>query len=172
MHPRQFTQRPINRGLADVAASAQIGLPPQDLINAMYDIFGGYPRLNVLPYAYAFQLTAAEGNEIPANGTRRASIKISADASFIATYIMGASDGEYTIFYRMDASDRQLMNIPIHSATGVGTAERPYILPKPLLLEANTTISFDLQDLSGADNEVYFTMGGFKVYQRQYAMAG
>ncbi len=68
---------------------------------------------------------------------------------------------------RMDASDRQLMNQAIISSALVGTAERPAPLHKPLLLPANTTISFDLTDLSGATNQVYFTLAGFKVYNRK-----
>lgn len=149
-----------------------VGLPPQDLVNALYDIFGSYPRKNVLPYAYQFRLTSAESTALAPLGTRRASIKVSADAAFVASYIAGTSTGEYLAFMRTDASDRQLMDDPIHSAAMVGTAERPFILPKPLLLAPNTTISFDLTDLSNAINEVYFTFWGFKVYRRQYAMAG
>ena len=151
---------------------AALGMPPQDLVNSLYDIFGNYPRKNVLPYFYQFRLTVAEGTVLPANGTGRASIKVSADAAMVVLYWMGSSTGEYTLFARTDASDRQLMDDACHSATVVGTAERPMILGKPLLLAPNTTISFDLTDLSAAPNEVYFTMGGFKVYRRQYAMAG
>lgn len=176
-HPRQqyaYPQGLAQDGGAPEGARGQmaLGMPPQDIMNALYDIFGDYPRKNVLPYFYQFSLTTAEGTSLAANGTGRASIKVSADASFITTYWMGSSTGEYTLFARTDASDRQLMDDPCHSATVVGTAERPLILPKPLLLAPNTTISFDLADLSGDVNEIYFTMGGFKVYRRQYAMAG
>jgi hypothetical protein len=148
------------------------GLPPQDLINSLYDIFGKYPRKNVLPYFFSFSLTVAQGNALTALGTQRPSIKITADAAMISTLITGASTGEYTCFMRTDSSDRQLMQFPIHSAAMVGTAERPFPLPKPLLLAPNTTISFDITDLSNAVNEVYFTFCGFKVYRRQYAAAG
>lgn len=150
----------------------QTGLPPQDIINTLYDVLGSYPRKNVLPYFYEFNLRSANGEALAANGTARTNIRVSADAGFICTYLMGASTNEYFLFFRTDSSDRQLMNDPLHSATIVGTAERPMILPKPLLLAPNTTISFELTDLSGQENEVYFTMGGFKVYRRQYAMAG
>ena len=148
------------------------GLPPQDLINALYDIFGKYPRKNVLPYAFSWSLTQAQNNALAALGTARPSIKITADAAMIATLITGASTGEYTIFMRTDSSDRILMQFPIHSAAMVGTAERPFPFPKPLLLAPNTTLSFDITDLSNAVNEVWFTLWGFKVYRRQYAAAG
>lgn len=148
------------------------GLPPQDLINALYDIFGSYPRKNVLPYAFSWSLTTAQGNALTALGTARPSIKITADAAMIATLVAGASTGEYTIFMRTDSSDRILMQFPIHSAAMVGTAERPFKFPKPLLLAPNTTLSFDITDLRNAANEVWFTLWGFKVYRRQYAAAG
>jgi hypothetical protein len=155
-----------------MAPQAAYGLPPQDLINSLYDIFGAYPRKNVLPYAFSFNLLSSQGTAVTAGGTSRPSIKITADAAMIATLITGASTGEYSIFMRTDSSDRQLMIYPIHSAAMVGTAERPFPLPKPLLLAPNTTLSFDITDLSGATNEIWFTLWGFKVYRRQYAAAG
>lgn len=174
MHPGQQMMPGMGAGPVGVPEEQvpAMGMPPQDLINALYDIFGSYPRRNVLPYMYQFRLTEAEGTWLAAGGRGLASIKVSADASFICTYLTNGSTGEYLVFMRTDSSDRILMNDPVHSATAVGTAERPMILPKPLLLAPNTTITFELQDLSGAQNEIYFTMVGFKVYRRQYAMAG
>lgn len=134
---------------------------------ALYDVLGGYPLDNVLPYVYGFSLTAAQANQLAANQTRNASIKITADAAFVGMTIRGASTGDFLTFMRVDNSDRQLMNIPVHSAALVGTGERPAPLHKPLLLPANTTISFDVTDLSGAANDVYFYLHGFKVYQRR-----
>ncbi len=161
-----------DQGDAPMMPQAAFGLPPQDLINAMYDIFGAYPRKNVLPYAFSFNLLSADGKALTPLGTQRPSIKITADAAMIATLITGASTGEYSIFMRTDSSDRQLMIFPIHSAAMVGTAERPFPFPKPLMLAPNTTLSFDITDLSNATNEVWFTLWGFKVYRRQYAAAG
>jgi len=157
---------------ADPSDMEAFGLPPQDLINALYDIFGSYPRKNVLPYFFSFSLLSATGNALTPLGTQRPSIKITADAAMISTMFTGASTGEYSIFMRTDSSDRQLMQFPIHSASIVGTAERPFNLAKPLLLAPNTTLSFDIVDLSNATNEVWFTLAGFKVYRRQYAAAG
>lgn len=131
---------------------------------ALFDLLGAYPQANCLPYFYTFINSARTSNAIAANATVQQSIKISADAAFIGLSLRGASTGDYLAFMRTDASDRQLQNLPIHSTALVGTAERPGPLHKPLLLPANTTISFDLTDLSGATNEVYFVMAGFKLY--------
>lgn len=133
---------------------------------ASYDLLGAFPQEDILPYAYGISLTAAKGNPIPAGGTQQGSIRITADSAFVATQITGVSTGNYTVFPRTDSSDRQLVNEPIHSGGYVGTAERPHYLPKPLLLQANTTLSFDFNDLSGAQNEVFLYFVGYKVYRR------
>jgi hypothetical protein len=164
-HPRQFNRQ--------VLAGDQGGGPmSQELVNALYEIFGDYPRMNVLPYFYQFSLTAAAGTALAALGTRNPSIKVSADAAFVVKAFAGSSTADYLMSLRTDSSDRQLTDAPAHSSTLVGTAERPGYLAKPLLMAPNTTMSFQLTDLSGAQNEVYFTMIGFKVYQNQYASGG
>lgn len=145
--------------LAQVKALMQIR-------QSLYDLLGAFPQENVIPYFYNFSLTQAQGNALPANGSAVASIKISADSAFVAVSARGASSGDYLIFPRTDAGDRQLANQNIHSSAITGTAERPGPFHKPLLLPANTTISFDLTDLSGQINEVYFTLAGYKVYRR------
>lgn len=153
-------------GDAEREMSAADALSRQ-IVSALYDILGAYPRANVLPYWYAFSNTTAEGNAVGANATVQNTIKVSADAAFIATKIVGASTGDYLIFTRIAGSDRQLSNQPIHSVAFVGTAELPAILPKPLLIQPNSNINFDVTDLSGSTNEVYFTLAGFKVYNLQ-----
>jgi hypothetical protein len=140
---------------------------------SIFDVFGAFPQDNVIPYAYAFQNTASNGaagtpnGVLGANSTALNQIRISADSAFIAVSIRGVSDGPYTLFMQQDASDRQLQNIAVNADTVVGTAERPGPLHKPLLLPANTTISFTLADLSGSNNNVWFTLAGFKVYNRK-----
>ncbi len=141
----------------------------QGLRQALYNTVGGVPADNVLPYFYGFINTTANGNAIPASGTIQNSIKISADAAFIGASIRGSSDGDFTMFMRTDASDRQLMNIAVHSSAIMGTAERPGPLEKPLWLPANTTISFDVTDLTGVTNQLYFFIAGFKAYGRRIA---
>jgi hypothetical protein len=145
----------------------ELGLPPQDLINSLYDIFGSYPRKNVLPYANGFTLTGA--TQLAGGGTALPTIQTTSDAAHIITAITGTSTGEYSLMMRTDSSDRQLMTIPVNSAAMVGTGELPFKLPKPLMLAPNTTVSFSIVDLSGNANDVWLTLWGFKVYRRQYA---
>jgi hypothetical protein len=160
--------------MLDITKNELAGLPPavaaqvKAMLNvrqALFDVFGTYPPRNILPYCYSLERSVAQGNAIPAGQTVQDTIKVSADASFVACQITGASTGDYLTQMRIDNSDRILMNRPVHSSALVGTAERPHILPKPLLIGANATISFDLTDLSGAQNEVYFTLVGYKIYE-------
>jgi hypothetical protein len=140
---------------------------------AMFDIGGAFPQDNVIPYFYAFQNTASNGAAgtpngiLGANSTALNQIRISADSAFIAISARGVSDGPYTLFVQQDASDRQLQNLAVNADTVIGTAERPGPFHKPLLLPANTTISFALADLSGQNNNVWVTLAGFKVYNRK-----
>ena len=158
----------------DPASRAQV-LAMLDLRQAMFDILGSYPQDNVLPYYYSFSNTLRRGipgtpsGQIAANSTVQQSIKISADSAFVACSVRGASLGSYLAFFRTDSSDRQLMNAgePVVNVALVGTGQRPAPLHKPLLLPANTSISFDITDISGAPNDVYFTFAGFKVYNRK-----
>jgi hypothetical protein len=132
---------------------------------ALFDCFGTYPSANAMPYIYALERSTAKGNAIGAGLTIQDKVSISSDAAFVCTYITGSSTGDYLIQARLDASDRILMNIPVHSSTIVGTGEQQFKLPKPLLIPANATLSLDLTDLSGSANEVYLSLCGYKVYR-------
>lgn len=134
------------------------------LRQGLYDTLGTYPSENVMPYWYGFKNLTADGNALTASGTGNNSIKITAEAAFLATDVRVVSTGSFRIFARIDSSDRQLMNSSQHINNVAGTAQRPGFLAKPLLLPANTTISFDLTDISGAPNEVELTMNGYKIY--------
>lgn len=138
-----------------------------NLRQALFDILGSYPQDNVLPYFYSLSNTLAGGNAIAANTTVQNSIKISADSAFVALSVRGASTGDLSFFVRTDSSDRQLENIAVHSSNFMGTAQRPAPLHKPLLMPANTTLSFDLADLSGSTNQLFLTLAGFKIYNRK-----
>ncbi len=152
------------------------GLPPGDkaqvkaiyqLRQALFDILGSYPQDNVLPYQYSFNNTVLSNNAVAANATVQNSIKITADAAFVAMDIRAVVNGDFLLFMRIDSSDRQLMNQSVHSSIFAGTGQLPAPLRKPLLLPANTTLSFDITDLSGVQNEIRLTLSGFKVYNRR-----
>lgn len=162
---RQMVVQAVQSTIAQSASVTQS--ISKEIVKAMYDILGAYPRINVLPYWYQLSRTTAKGNAIAANATVSDTTKVSADAAFIATKVVGASTGDYLVNIRLAGSDRILMNEPIHSVAFVGTAERPAILPKPLLIQPNSNINYDLTDLSGSTNEVYLAWGGFKVYNLQ-----
>jgi hypothetical protein len=135
---------------------------------AIYEVLGNYPLDNVLPYVYGLQNRGSGVNPtIPANATVSNNFKVTADAAFIAMSVRGQSTGDFLVQARIDNSDRILMNIPVASSAFVGTGQRPAPLHKPLMLSANTTVSFDITDISGSPNDVFLYFFGFKVYQRR-----
>ena len=138
-----------------------------NLRQALFDILGSYPQDNVLPYQYSLNNSVLSNNAVAANATVQNSIKITADAAFVAMDVRGVINGDFYIFMRTDSSDRQLMNQAVHSGNFLGTAQRPAPLNKPFLIPANTTLSFDLTDLSGVQNQIFLTLSGFKVYNRK-----
>lgn len=138
-----------------------------NLRRALFDILGSYPQDNVIPYFYSLNNTIQSGNPIAANQTVQNSIKITADAAMIGMDMRGITNGDMLIFMRTDSSDRQLMNQPVHSSLLLGTGQWPSPLRKPFLIPANTTLSFDLTDISGQQNEIRLTIAGFKIYNRK-----
>lgn len=134
---------------------------------ALFDILGSYPQDNVLPYFYSLNNSVLGGNPIAANTTIQNSIKITADAAFVAMDMRATVQGDLLAFMRTDSSDRQLMNQPVNSNNLFGTGQWPSPLRKPFLIPANTTLSFDLTDISGAQNQIWLTLAGFKVYNRK-----
>ncbi len=159
----QFDIQPSEFAGLDPASRAQVKAT-LSLRQALFDILGSYPQSNVLPYFYNFTLNNLNSNAVTAGATVQALIKVSADAAFVGMSVRGKSTGDYLAFMRTDASDRQMQNLPTINGALVGTGERPAPLHKPLLLPANTTLSFDITDLSGETNEIYFTIAGFKLY--------
>lgn len=138
-----------------------------NLRQALFDILGAYPQDNVLPYQYGLTNNSLQGNAIAASATIQNSIKISADSAFVANDVRGISTGDLLFFMRTDSSDRQLMNQPMHSSNYMGTAQRPAPLHKPLLMPANTTVTYDISNLTAAVNELWLSLNGFKIYNRK-----
>jgi hypothetical protein len=112
-----------------------------------------------MPYWYSTQNLS-----FLANTTQQLSIKITAEAAFIATDLRAVTTGSCTLFIRVDASDRQLMNQAQNIANIAGTAQRPGFLAKPWLIPANSTLTIDVTDISGSTNSIYLTLNGFKLY--------
>lgn len=61
-------------------------------------------------------------------------------------------------------SGRDLMDTGVHLYNLFGSAERPFILPKPKLFDPNSTITGKLQNLSGTSYNVRLSFHGFKIF--------
>lgn len=154
-------------GALDISAAELLSLPPgpREMVKALLNIqgalfttFGDVPPGNVQPFFFGFTTT------LTALGTSTQNIRITQEADFVANAVVGTSDGDFTTLPRQDSSGRLLASIAVHNSALVGTAQRPGYLQKPWYLPANTTVTFDLTDLSNAENEVYFYLAGYKIF--------
>jgi len=81
--------------------------------------------------------------------------------SFRANFLVAQSDGAFSC--RLRVGDRYLSNIPIHSGNLFGTAANPMPLLVPISATKNDIIIFELQDLSGAPNNIRIGLIGVEL---------
>jgi hypothetical protein len=120
---------------------SKLGLPQDDLIF-------WYP-INVV-------LTSGQAN-VPG------SVTIDNDADFECRWLISSQTGLYNLvlFDRLRA--RPLMPSPINNENMAGTAQLPFILPKPLTLLRTAVILGTFTDRSMAGNTIQFCFAGYKL---------
>jgi len=116
--------------------------------------------LQDLPFWYpiAVALTALQQN-VPG------SVVIGNDADFEWRWIIASSTGIFSVTLTDNYTSRPLMpsTIPINGENIVGTAQLPFILPKPYLLRRTSTIAAIFNDRSNANNAIQLCLVGYKL---------
>lgn len=110
---------------------------------------------------YMFSASAV----ITGNGQANLITRIDADADFLVRKIVGNRTGAYTLQISDSAAADSWQDQPVSDANQVGTAQYPYLLAKPRLIGRNSTISIQMNDLSGSTNTVQLIYEGAKVYR-------
>lgn len=128
-----------------------------------YDGLNNSTKFNAGDFDEAFTY-AAEPVMLAPFGTNTVSIPITREADFYVTKIVRESNGPFAFLIRDTANDRMWSNRPLHCNLGAGTANKPYILPKPRCVPRKALITIELTDMSGAANEVRIALPGYKVY--------
>jgi hypothetical protein len=123
------------------AQKSALGLPQDDLIF-------WYP-INVV-------LTALQAN-VPA------SVQIDNDADFECRWFISSQTGLWSATFTDRLRSRPLMPSNINSENLAGTAQLPFILPKPLKLLRTATIAASFTDRSNAGNTIQFCFAGYKL---------
>lgn len=109
-------------------------------------------------------LTTDKPVTIPADGTIDATLSSTDEADFEFLKLMSKSEGPFKFKLIDRSSGREFMPQPIRDVQGFGTADFPMILPESFLIERNYQFIVRLEDLSGADNDVFLTFHGRRVY--------
>lgn len=63
-----------------------------------------------------------------------------------------------------DESGNQLCNDWLYSTAVLGTADYPYLLPTPWVIQAGGKVKFEIKDLSGSANTIYLTLCGRQLF--------
>jgi hypothetical protein len=120
---------------------AALGLPQDDLIY-------WYP-LNVV-------LTALQAGVV-------ATLQILNDADFECRWIISSQTGLWQATLIDQLRSRPLMSSDINSENLAGTAQLPFILPKPWNLLRTSTVKGTFTDRSGSGNTIQLCLVGYKL---------
>ncbi len=91
------------------------------------------------------------------------SVQIDNDSDFEWRFIMASSTGLYSVTLTDRFTARPLMPSAINGELVAGTAQLPFILPKPYLVRRTSTILGSFNDRSAALNTIQFALGGYKL---------
>ena len=112
-----------------------------------------------------WQTTDPDVVTVPANGNSGI-VPMSIDQStghFEVFYFEYEADGPFSIQIFDEGNRNFLMNRPVHINTIAGNARRPFILPETIFINVargTRQLSLVFYDLSGAENDIQFTMVG------------
>lgn len=111
-----------------------------------------------------FFIYATQPTTLASGGTATITISVTREADFYLTKIVRVATAPFAFLVRDSSNDRQWSSIAVHSDIGAGTAQLPFILPKPRFVARASTITVELTDLSLATNEIRLGFIGYKVY--------
>src|SRR3989304_1095985 len=86
-------------------------------------------------------------------------------------YIMGVSDGPFTIEFFDGGAQRRLSNKPVHSVTIVGSGARPFRLPEPYFFDVGDNqrelVATIRNPVFGSTNTIRLVLYGRRFYHRE-----
>lgn len=93
----------------------------------------------------------------------QANVVIDNDADFEWRWIIANSTGIFSVTLTDRFTARPLMPSAINGENIAGTAQLPFILPKPYILRRTSTIQAAFNDRSAAGNTIQFCLAGYKL---------
>jgi len=92
-----------------------------------------------------------------------ATVSIDNDADFEWRWIIGNSTGLYSVTLQDNFAASPLMPNAVNSENIVGTAQLPFVLPKPYPLYRTSSIKAVFNDRSGSANTIQLCLVGYKL---------
>lgn len=111
-----------------------------------------------------FWYTNPETATITANGSTSFNVSINIDSHFLVQKITGTRTGAALVNIIDGSTDRAWMDRPMHFDNLVGNSQFPNVLVAPRFLSRGTVVNIQLQDLSGASNDIEMVFHGVKLY--------
>ncbi len=102
------------------------------------------------------QLTALQQNVLT-------TVTIDNDADFEWRWIIASSTGTYSVTLQDNYAASPLMAGAINGENLAGTAQLPFVLPKPYPLYRTSTLKAFFNDRSGSNNTIQFLLAGYKL---------
>ena len=117
----------------------------------------------------------AEFLPLNANAAQNVSVPIQADSDFMLTGLSGTVKAlvtdevviaapAVTIRLENTGTGRNMMDRPVPWDNLVGTSQRPFLLPSPHTLKANSTLLVALTELGGNARQVRIAFLGYKMF--------
>ncbi len=178
----QGTQRAISEAIQDatrgggqyanaiIPAAVSAAMTSQSLGGLLQRLFGYTYDTREQPYiyqpaAYPIATSATLGVLVASQ------IVITQDSDFITSKLTGivgvadASTHDFTVQLVFSNTDRQWVSGTngVHVMAAFGTAQRPYILPKPWLIARNSRITVNTYSLSANSRDFYMDLHGYRV---------
>ncbi len=127
------------------------------------------------PWVQTIEVLPAAANSSNGSGTSQ----VADDGDFVAVYLTAVvtnTDNVTFVAYPSwpllvsiedSGAGRAFMDIPVHLANIAGTAQLPYILPYPKMVERASTISMSVQNFAAATAyNIRLSIHGVKLYGR------
>lgn len=91
-------------------------------------------------------------------------LTIDNDADFRARWLIASSTGAFSVEIKdLYAGGAPWMPTPINSVNIFGTAQLPFVLPKPYPVYRTSSLQAKFNDLSGAPNTIQACLVGYKI---------
>lgn len=132
---------------------------PQPISAAQRAQLGGLPLSTDLPFWYPLNPPTLTASQQGVSAT----VVIDNDADFEWRWIIASSTGLFSVTLTDRYTSRPLMPSAINGENICGTAQLPFILPKPWVLRRTSSINGLFNDRSVASNTIQLALVGYKL---------